>query len=221
VSQCPGRLSDARKTLAAAILSHDWREIQARDHDAWICHLFRWEVEGLVLPNLPAFRRGEYRPLDNDEYLALLAGQLANREFEGLQVAAARLYSDAFAAEPKLAEIGPAAIRYHAARAAALAGCGQGKDEVQLHYKEPALLRRQALDWLRQNLSWCGQRLDDGNAETKAGIRRGLRFWRGDPDLAGVRAKDALARLPDEEREQWERLWSDVDALLHRVSVPE
>ena len=40
-------------------------------------------------------------------------------------------------------------------------------------------------------------------------------------DLAGVRDKDALARLADEERVQWERLWSDVDALLRRVSQPE
>ena len=62
---------------------------------------------------------------------------------------------------------------------------------------------------------------DDGNAETNARIRQGLQSWWGDPDLAGVHAKDALARLPDEEREQWERLWSDVDALLRRVSVPE
>ena len=48
-----------------------------------------------------------------------------------------------------------------------------------------------------------------------------MRHWQTDGDLAGVRARDALARLPDEEREQWERLWSDVDALLRRVSQPE
>ena len=160
-------------------------------------------------------------PQDNDERLALLAGQLASCEFQGLQGAAARLYSDAFAAEPKLAEDVPAGTRYHAARAAALAGCGQGKDADQLHDEERALRRRQALDWLRQDLTWCGQRLDDGNAQTNAQIRQRLQLWQGDPDLAGVRAKDALARLPDEERERWERLWSDVDALLRRVSVPE
>jgi hypothetical protein len=48
-----------------------------------------------------------------------------------------------------------------------------------------------------------------------------LRYWQTDGALAGVRAQDALARLPDEERKQWERLWSDVDALLRRVSEPE
>ena len=84
--------------------------------------------------------------------------------------------------------------------------------------EERALLRRHALDWLRQDLTWCGQRLDDGNAVTNARIRQGVQFWWGDPDLAGVHAEDALAMLPDEERERWERLWSDVDALLRRAS---
>jgi serine/threonine-protein kinase len=216
-----GQLAEARKTLAVAILSYDWKAIQAREQYAWICHVLRREAEVLVLPNLLAFRCGEYRPQDKDERLALLAGKLASCEFEGLQGAAARLYSEAFAAEPNLAEDVLAATRYHAARAAASAGCGQGKDAHQLQDKERALLRRQALDWLRQHLAWCGHRLVDGNAQTNARIRHGLEFWCGDPDLAGVHAKDALARLPEKEREKWERLWFDVDALLRRVSVPE
>jgi hypothetical protein len=44
--------------------------------------------------------------------------------------------------------------------------------------------------------------------------RQNLRHGQTDGDLAGVRAQEALARLPDEERVQWERLWSDVAALL-------
>jgi tetratricopeptide (TPR) repeat protein len=215
------QLALAQKTLAVAILSYDWKAIQAREQYAWICHVLRREAEGLILPNLPAFRRGEYRPGSNDERVALLAAKLASCEFEGLQAAAAGLYSDAFAADAKLAEDVLAATRYHAARAAALAGCGQGKDADQLNDKERALLRRRALDWLRQDLTWCGERLADGNADAKARIERGLRFWRDDPDLAGVHAKDALAMLPDKEREPWERLWSDVDALLRRLSVRE
>ena len=87
--------------------------------------------------------------------------------------------------------------------------------------EERALLRRQALDWLRQDLSWCGERIDDGNAQTNAWIRQRLQLWWRDPALEGVRADDALARLPDEERERWERLWSDVAALLGRGSVPK
>jgi hypothetical protein len=64
-----------------------------------------------------------------------------------------------------LAEDVLAATHYHAARAAASAGCGQGKDAVQLDDKERAVLRRQALDWLLQDLTWCGQWLDDGVAQ--------------------------------------------------------
>ncbi len=47
------------------------------------------------------------------------------------------------------------------------------------------------------------------------------RFRAGVDEIAPGVAKDALSRLPDEERERWERLWSDVDALLRRVSVSE
>jgi serine/threonine-protein kinase len=216
-----GQLAEARKTLAAAIFSYDWKAVQARDHDAWICHLLRREAEGLIVPDLPAFRRGEYQPQDNDERLALLAAQLASCQFDGLPGAAARLYTDAFATEPKLAEDVLAAIRYRAARAAALAGCGQGQDADQLNDEKRALLRRRALDWLRQDLTWCGQQIDDVNAQISARIRQGLQIWWGDPDLAGVRDNDALASLPDEERQQWERFWSDVEALLQRVSPPK
>ena len=87
--------------------------------------------------------------------------------------------------------------------------------------KERARWRRQALEWLRQDLTWWGQALDKGDARTKAEVQLRMRHLRIDGDLAGVRDKDALARLADEERVQWERLWSDVDALLRRVSQPE
>jgi eukaryotic-like serine/threonine-protein kinase len=216
-----GQAAEARRTLATAILSYDWRATQAVAPIVWVSHSLRREAEGLVLPNLPAFLRGEYQPQDHDEHLAVLAGQLASCEFQGLQGAAARLYSDAFTAEPKLAEDVAAGTRYQAAHAAALAGCRQGKDADQLRDEERALRRRQALDWLRQDLTWYGHRLDDGDAQVNAQIRERLQLWQGDPDLAAVRAKDALARLPDEERKRWERLWSDADALLRRVSVPE
>jgi serine/threonine-protein kinase len=135
--------------------------------------------------------------------------------------AAARFYRNAFTAEPKLAEFVPAGARYHAACAAALAGCGQGKDTDKLDDKEGAHWRRQALDWLRQDLTWWDKALESGDAQTKAQVRQRMRHWQTDGDLASVRAPDALARLPDEERQQWEKLWSDVDGLLRRAGEPE
>jgi hypothetical protein len=38
--------------------------------------------------------------------------------------------------------------------------------------------------------------------------------------LAGVRG-DALAKLPEAEREAWKKLWEQVDGLLTKVGAPE
>jgi hypothetical protein len=84
-----------------------------------------------------------------------------------------------------------------------------------------SLRRQQALDWLRQDLAWSDKHLDGGNAQANGWIVTRLRFWLVDPDLAGVHAKDALAKLPEEERERWQSFWSDVHSLLARVGVPE
>jgi serine/threonine-protein kinase len=166
---------------------------------------------------LPAILRGTDKPANATEQLDLARLCLFKKQY----AAAARFWRDAFTADPKRAEAVPQGTRYDAARAAALAGSGQGKDAAKLDDKERAGWRRQALDWLRQDLAWWGKALDKGDAQTNARARQQMRHWRTDGDLAGVRTREALARLPDEERKQWERFWSDVDALLGRVSAPE
>jgi tetratricopeptide (TPR) repeat protein len=48
-----GQATEARKTLAAAILAHDWRAMQvhARDQqNEWIYHILRREAEAIILP---------------------------------------------------------------------------------------------------------------------------------------------------------------------------
>ncbi len=95
-----GQKKQARKTLAMAILAFDWSAAQADSRGVWIAHILRREAEALILPNLPAFLQGEYQPLDNDERLALVG----ICQFQGRCHAAARLYADAFAADPALAE---------------------------------------------------------------------------------------------------------------------
>jgi serine/threonine-protein kinase len=215
------QLAEARQTLAAATLSYDWRATQARNHDAWIPHVLRREAEGLILPNLSAFLAEKYQPRDGAERLALLAARLANCEFRGLHGAAARLYADAFAAEPKLAEAVPEGTRYCAARAAALAGCGQGQDADKLDDPERARWRRQAREWLRQDLTWWGQALDNGSAQAKADVRGRMQDWQTDRDLAGLREPGALEALSADERKECLALWQEVPALLSRVQAPK
>jgi hypothetical protein len=48
-------------------------------------------------------------------------------------------------------------------------------------------------------------------------VRQRLAHWQGDADLASVRKKGALAKLPEEERKRWQKLWADVAALLARA----
>jgi hypothetical protein len=47
-------------------------------------------------------------------------------------------------------------------------------------------------------------------------VQRALRMWQQDADFAGVRG-DALARLPEAERQTWHQLWADVEQNLRRV----
>jgi len=38
-----------------------------------------------------------------------------------------------------------------------------------------------------------------------------------EPDLASVRDDKALAALPEKERQAWQKLWADVDALRKKA----
>ena len=123
-------------------------------------------------------------------------------------VAAARLYAAAFAARPQWAGNVKAGHGYDAARSAALAAAGQGADAAAPDGPQRARWRRQALGWLRADLAAWAKETD------RALVERTLRQWRQAPDLAGVRDREALAQLPAGEREQWQRLWAGVAALL-------
>jgi serine/threonine-protein kinase len=45
-----GQKAQAHKTLAAAVLSFDWRPAQADNRDAWIFHILRRQAEALIRP---------------------------------------------------------------------------------------------------------------------------------------------------------------------------
>jgi hypothetical protein len=162
---------------------------------------------------LPQCLAGRAQPTDAAERLAL--AQLC-QVHKQLYAAAARFYAEAFAQQPAAAEEQSAGHRYNAACAAALAGCGQGKDADALDEKERGRLRRQALDWLQRDLrAW--QRLQEKQPD-KAGpaVGQTLRHWLEDPDFNGVRGA-GLARLPETERRDWQQLWADVEKTLEQA----
>ena len=104
-----------------------------------------------------------------------------------LHAGAARFWAEALAAEPKLGDDRVAQHRYNAACATALAGCGEGKDHPAPDDGAKAILRRQALDWLKAELSAWSKALESDAPQGRTVVRQTLDHWRQDRDLAGVR----------------------------------
>jgi serine/threonine-protein kinase len=208
-----GRFREARAAYAEALRLAPPGSLIRRitEGEARRCER-RIELEG----KLPAVLRGDAEPADAAERLAL--ADLCHHPAKRLHAAAARLYADAFAAAPKLALDMGQQPRYSAACSAALAAAGQGEDARLLPDKVAARLRRQAHDWLKADLALYAQIAQVGNPGVKRVIESRLGYWRQDEDLASVRDRAALERLPEAERQAWQQLWADADALLKKVT---
>jgi Flp pilus assembly protein TadD len=164
---------------------------------------------------LPRIMKGAEKPASAAEQIEF--AELCR--LKELYAAAARFYAAAFAEEPQLAQDVPKGVRYNAACAAAQAGCALGRDTDTLDDKERARWRRQAREWLREDLTWWGKALDKGNAQTKADVRWQMQFWQSDRDLAGLREPGALEALSPDEHKECLALWQEVTALLGRVQM--
>jgi tetratricopeptide (TPR) repeat protein len=119
--------------------------------------------------------------------------------------------------------------RYRAACCALRAAVGMGKDATGLDDKERTTLRLQVLDWLQTDLKgyivgrpWV---IRSGGKEKwvlfhrpDREVQNVLRRWQSDPDLSSVRETAGLAKLPEAERKQWQKLWADAGALLRGPS---
>jgi serine/threonine-protein kinase len=197
--------------------------------------------DALTLPGLSQLQRQELqRPLDLCRQLLplepRLPGLLAGKEipadpaampafaewccnYRRLPVAAVWLYERVFARQPALVDDLIAGHRACAARAAARAGCGFGEDAAGLDAGAKAALRKKALGWLRTDLDAWAKREKNARAGEPSLAALAVRLWLLSPELAGVRDTDALARLPAEERADWQKLWADVTALVSRDSL--
>jgi serine/threonine-protein kinase len=231
-----GKKQEARRTLAKAVAVFDWSDSAADNRDVWIVHILRREAEARIVPNVEAFLKGAYQPVDGEEQLALVG----TCQFQGLHLAAARLYAGAFEGAPALAEelksesryraalgdkqpVGrleelATVCRYPAARSAALVGLGRSADANKLSDGERAQWRERARTWLRADLAlWTEMLKGDSNA-ARAVARNQLAHWRADKDFSGVREPAQLERLSPRERDDWLALWRDVDSEIRRTA---
>jgi hypothetical protein len=163
---------------------------------------------------LPAFLQRKAKPAGTAETLKL--AEVCS--LKQLNVAAAGFYTEALAGKPKLANDLNAGHRFNGACVAALAGCGQGKDAGKLDDKECANLRGQAVEWLRADLTAWGRVIDNDPAKSEQMVDA-IRRWLADRDLSCVRGPEALAKLPEAERHEWQKLWDDVAEMLKRAQA--
>jgi len=164
---------------------------------------------------LDAVLGGREAPVDESERATL--ADLALRR--GRSAASAKLFREAFARQPTLADDLQAGHRARAALAAVRAGLGIDADEPKAEETARAAWRRQGLDWLRAELEARGKVADDGKATLKDhnAWTRTLRIWKRHRDLAGVREAKALDGLPETERDGWRLFWAEVDRRLSRT----
>jgi serine/threonine-protein kinase len=159
---------------------------------------------------LPAVLKAIDKPRNADE--GLIFAELCKDR--SLYAASARLWEDALAADPKLAEDRELERRFSAACVATLAGCGHGEDDPAPDAEARRKLRQNALDWLKSELvAWKGS-LEGASADRRRTIIRGLNRWKEDSDLSGIHEDAGLDKLPEPERDDWRALWAEVDALI-------
>jgi tetratricopeptide (TPR) repeat protein len=182
---------------------------------------------------MQAVRQGRAQAGGSQELLAF--ANLCKRH-KKYYATAARFYADALALKPQLAQDIKDPARYQAICCSVLAAAGQGLDAAALSATVKSKLRQQALDWLRMDLKRIRQELLPASAQggekknakgylfapanqatakspDRLWAKRQLSVWQNDLDLASVRLREELARLPAAEQQAWQRFWKDVAQL--------
>ncbi len=170
------------------------------------------ETLAALSERLPAILKGDDRPRNVGERLDL-AQMCMDKE---LKAAALRFWSEALDEDPKLGDNRKLQHRYNAACAALLVASGQTKDARPIDEAARADLRRRALAWLRAEVAAWARVFESGSPAERATALSVIRWWIRDTDLATVRGADALARLPETERKDWQAFWGEYEALMRK-----
>ncbi len=167
-------------------------------------------------PRLAVVVEGCDRPADAEASAEFARLALSRQSY----AAAARLWSDAFAASRTLAADPTTGNRFQAARAAALASAGGGRLEGAPDARSRARWRAQAVAWLEADLAASAAALESGAFRQRMAVLRRLGRWQVDPAFAGLRDVEAVAGIPEPERRSLRDLWRRIDALRSKAAAP-
>lgn len=134
-------------------------------------------------PRISAIPAGTERPTNAEEKATI--AQICY--YKQLYAPSARFWKDALAEKPALGENFIMANRYNAACSMALASAGESEGQGNLNAAARRERLKQALEWLKADLAHRVKQAKSGDPLAKAEARQALEYWKGDPDLAGIR----------------------------------
>jgi Tfp pilus assembly protein PilF len=93
------------------------------------------------------------------------------------------------------------------------AGLARSRDAVLLSDKQRQQARQEAYGLLQEGLSLMEKALKQGTPAQQRDASRWLRAYRRSAVLAQMREEQELARLPKTERQAWQQIWKQLEAL--------
>jgi serine/threonine-protein kinase len=202
------RLGDCYARLGSYVHAADcYRKSIELGHGAIVGYLHLGDVlakkkdwDGALAAVREAVRVQPKSPAAHAKYALIL--HVAGRHAEALQELV-----DVMREQPDLADEPRSYFRYNAGCSALRCAGGHGVDAPP-QAARPAY-RKQALELLTTDLAAIRKL----SATDTALVYRYMQHWFQDEDLASVRGPEAIAQLPADERDDWNRLWEEVRAL--------
>jgi tetratricopeptide (TPR) repeat protein len=200
-----GAEGDFRAALEHARRGHDLGMRRGNWHYPsadWVRHFERLAAIETVLPEILAGRR---RATTSERLLAIevCGGQRKH-------AARVKLIRAALAEDSALAEHPDGIDRASAALSPLAIVQGASMDCLP---ESPAALRGQALMWMLADLDFHRAVLKQGSPAARGIAVERMRRWFGLAAFNPVRARAALAQLPEEERRSWRLLWREAASL--------
>jgi hypothetical protein len=130
-----------------------------------------------------------------------------------------KFWTRAFATDATLALDRQNYFRESAAFDAALAGSGRGTDNPPLDDVAKASLRNQALEWLKAEIEDWSHFLEKAPCHDRPIGFDAIYRWQSCFELAGVRNREFLAKLPESERNEWRAFWAGVDRVRNERKI--
>jgi serine/threonine protein kinase/tetratricopeptide (TPR) repeat protein len=207
-----GNLLAGQNVLDGAVAAY--REAIGRDAKSWI----PWynlgkilnrkkDTAGAVAAFRSATRLGPTIPGPVNELSQALCG--LGKPLEGLQV-----LREGVKTNPSWFTNTPTWCRYNMACCALLGASAKGTDAKLSASRD---LRKQALDWLTDDLAFWRGLWQADPTKNQALINQRMTHWLEDTDLAET---CDFVKLPETERPLWQKLWDDVRELRAQTAHP-